>query len=164
MDEQYTGVSKKTYWKKYVPIAVAGLVGLILLICGGSLGNTGRAEETTDAQAYFSVRFYTEDLEERIEELCRQVHGVGEVHVLLTLEGGSEYVYAANISGGAHSYLLTAEGERETPVLVQEIYPRIRGIAVVCSRGDDSTVRLAITELLSAAFGIPTSRICVVGT
>ena len=96
--------------------------------------------------------------------MCRQIHGIGEVHVLVTLEGGCEYVYAENMAGGSHSYLLTSDGEGETPVFVQQIYPRIRGVAVVCTKGDDSAVRLAVTQLLSAAFDIPTSRIYVAGT
>ena len=91
-------------------VAVA-LLGIALLIGGRVVGKESDTGQTVDADAYFSVRFYTEDLEERIEELCRQVHGIGEVHVLVTLEGGCEYVYAENITGGSHSYLLTADGE-----------------------------------------------------
>ena len=96
--------------------------------------------------------------------MCRQIHGIGEVHVLVTLEGGCEYVYAENITGGSHSYLLSSDGEGESPVFVQQIYPRIRGVAVVCTKGSDSAVQLAVTQLLSAAFDIPTSRIYVAGT
>lgn len=150
--------------KKYIPILGMALLGVILLIGGGFLGREGGETQNEDTDAYFSVRFYTENLEERIEELCRQLHGIGEVHVLVTLEGGCEYVYAENIAGGSHSYLLTANGDGESPVFVQQIYPRIRGIAVVCSRGDDSAVQLAVTQLLSAAFDIPSSRIYVAGT
>lgn len=150
--------------KKYIPMAAVALLGIALLIGGRVVGKESDTGQTVDADAYFSVRFYTEDLEERIEELCRQVHGIGEVHVLVTLEGGCEYVYAENITGGSHSYLLTADGEGESPVFVQQIYPRIRGIAVVCSKGEDSAVRLAVTQLLSAAFDIPSSRIYVAGT
>lgn len=155
----------KNIWnKKYIPIAVAALLGVALLVGGGLIGRESETEQADDTDSYFSVRFYTEDLEERIEELCRQVHGIGEVHVLVTLEGGCEYVYAENISGGSRSYLLKEDGEGEAPVFVQQIYPRIRGIAVVCSKGEDSAVRLAVTQLLSAAFDIPSSRIYVAGT
>lgn len=163
MDEKGTAL-KRIWDKKYVPIIGAALLGLMLLIGGGITGGGKKSDGIDDADSYFSVRFYTEDLEERIEELCRQIHGIGEVHVLVTLEGGCEYVYAENMAGGSHSYLLTSDGEGESPVFVQQIYPRIRGVAVVCTKGNDSTVRLAVTQLLSAAFDIPSSRIYVAGT
>jgi stage III sporulation protein AG len=163
VDEKGT-VLKRIWDKKYVPIIGAALLGLMLLIGGGITGGGKKSDGIDDADSYFSVRFYTEDLEERIEELCRQIHGIGEVHVLVTLEGGCEYVYAENMAGGSHSYLLTSDGEGESPVFVQQIYPRIRGVAVVCTKGNDSTVRLAVTQLLSAAFDIPSSRIYVAGT
>ncbi len=163
MDEKRTAAKK--YWdKKYVPIIALALLGLILLIGGGAMGSRKPDSGNDDIDAYFSVRFYTENLEKRIEELCRQIHGIGEVHVLVTLEGGCEYVYAENMAGSSRSYIMRADGEGESPVFVQEIYPRIRGIAVVCTKGEDSAVRLAVTQLLSAAFDIPSSRIYVAGT
>ena len=149
--------------KQVIPILI-GIIGLILLIFGGRADHPANDSAVDDTDTYFSVRFYTQDLEDRIEFLCRQVHGVGEVHALVTLEGGSEYVYAENITGTAQNYLLAAKDGGESPILIQEIYPQIRGIAVVCSHGEDTDVRLTITELLSAAFGISYSRIFVAGT
>lgn len=146
-------------------LAVAA-VGLLLLFVGTSLdtGAKQSAQSAADTEGYDFIRFYTESLEKRIEALCREVHGVNEAHVLLTLEGGSEYVYAANTSSSSHSYTILQQQQGETPVLVQEICPKIRGVAVVCTHGDDSAVRLAITELLSAALGISSANIRVAGS
>ena len=139
-----------------------GIIGVLFLVVGGDwISNEKMTANKTDEE-YLSVRFYTKELEERIESLCREIHGIGEVHVLLTLEGGSEYVYAENVAVLSADRYFTSDGE--APLMVQEIYPKIRGIAVVCSHGDDSAVRLMITELLGAAFGIPSSRIYVAGT
>ena len=141
---------------------VLGLIGLLFLIIGGNWSRSEKTLSDKTDEEYLSVRFYTKELEERIEALCREIHGIGEVHVLLTLEGGSEYVYAENLSVSTADRYFTSGGE--TPLMVQEIYPKIRGIAVVCSHGNDSAVQLMITELLGAAFGIPSSRIYVAGT
>ena len=126
----------------------AACAGLLFLIGGSYFSRGGSSAEVQDA----SVRFYTRTMEERIEALCEELSGVREAHVLLTLESGVEYVYA---DGGAW--------DRESPLLLQEISPQIRGVAVICTGGDDSAVRLTITELLSAALGIPSSRIRVAG-
>ena len=150
-------IGKKMLW----PVLL-GLLGVALLLIGGTGTHTNDTKSNSTDEEYLSVRFYTRELEERIEELCREIHGIGEVHVLLTLEGGSEYVYAENVSASfTDSYM---SKNSDTPLVVQEIYPKIRGIAVVCSHGNDSAVQLMITELLGAAFGIPSSRIYVAGT
>lgn len=148
---------KKLFW----PILL-GVLGVVFLLIGGEWAQADNTQSDTSSEEYLSVRFYTKELEDRIESLCREIHGIGEVHVLLTLEGGSEYVYAENLSASFTDRYMSKNSD--APLMVQEIYPKIRGIAVVCSRGDDSAVQLMITELLGAAFGIPSSRIYVAGT
>ena len=126
-------------------------------------------KKKSDSESYYRVSFYTENLEKRIKELCRSCDGVGDVHVLLTLDSGSEYVYASDVEqkqdgdGGSvtREYLLVSTSDGDEPVKVTEIYPKIRGVAVVCSGGDRADVREKITSLLSAALGIPTNRIRV---
>lgn len=39
----------------------------------------------------------------------------------------------------------------------------VRGVAVVCRGGEDANVRLTVTEMLTALFGIPSSAVSVVG-
>ncbi len=146
---------KGTAW-----ILLFSILGICLLVWGGRERDSASIDETTIEHE--AIRFYTEELEARITDLCRQVHGVNEVHVLLTLDGASEYVYAEN--GAAKEYVIIEHQNGGTPVLIQEIYPRIRGVAVVCSHGDDSEMQRTITELLAAALGIGASRIRVAGT
>lgn len=149
--------NKKIYW--FLPLA---LLGVFLIICGSSGRERGSGAEETEI--YYSVRFYTEELEKRIEELCRQVKGVSEAHVLLTMDASSEYVYAENTSASARDYVIVEREGDGALVQIKEIYPEIRGVAVVCSKGGDSEMQRTITELLSAALGIPSSRIRVAGT
>ncbi len=155
-------LSKVMKKKKTVVLLALAAIGAFLLIAGG--GTFNERAEVTDEDTSYSVRYYTEEMEARIEDLCRQVKGVSEVHVLLTLEGTSEYVYAENTSGSARDYVIIEKDGGGEPVKIQEIYPKIRGVAVVCTRGGDSEMQRTITELLSAALGIPSSRIRVAGT
>lgn len=158
----------KEFWKEVgrirgiYAIAAAALIGLVLLMFGG--GSDDGKQETADTETTYTVEFYTENMEERVAELCRRVKGVREAYVLLTLEAGSEYVYAENTGTTARDYVILQRSDEESAVLLKEISPRIRGVAVVCTHGDDSAVRLTITELLSAALGIPSSSIRVAGT
>ena len=159
-------------WKEFSQIrgirvvVLAAAAGVLLLLFGSvwSGDSMNVKTEASATEAYYSVRFYTENLEERIASLCREVNGINEAHVLLTLDGGSEFVYAETGENTARDYVILQGTEENGAVLVKEIYPKIRGVAVVCTRGDDSAVRLTVTELLAAALGIPTSSIRVAGT
>lgn len=154
-------------------IAVVGiLLGVLLLV----LGNThrfggGEDSSPSDTPAPGVVARTTEeyrtDLEARMEAICAQVVGVGTVDVIVTLEGGYEYVYATDkkttVGGESTSYITVGNGDNESLVYITERLPAVIGIGVVCSGGMDATVRCEVTSLLSAAFGVGTNKIYVTG-
>ncbi len=153
-------------WKKLLHnrwIAGLGLLlGILLLVASSLLPQ--KAEPAPDS---YKVQYYTDVLEERITALCNNIHGVQDTTVLLTLDSGSEYVYAQNTTengtGGAWDYVILQQGSGEDTILVTEIYPKIRGVAVVCTGGDNVVIQRTITELLSASLGISSHRIRVAG-
>jgi len=60
------------------------------------------------------------------------------------MESGSEYVY----QGGNRVRIVT---------------PTIRGVAVICTGGDNPLIQQKIINMLSALFNLPTNRIFVSG-
>ena len=128
--------------------------GVLLLLLGG-IKSTEKPEES-----YGDVSFYTEYLEERITSLCDSVDGVENAEVFLTLDCSSEYIYSQD---SASDFLILSGSEGEEAVLLQEIYPKVRGIAVVCSGGDLPRIRETLTELLTAALDLPAHRIRIAG-
>ena len=148
--------------KQLLLLLLLGTVGLVLLLYPFDKQST----EKNDTK--FSVTSYTEKLEKRVEDLCLAVDGISRAEVLLTLESGSEYIYADNVKeerengkswSYASDYLIVDNGKGTSAVPVTEIYPKIRGVAVVCNGGSSAETQKKLTELLSAALGIPTSRI-----
>lgn len=147
-------------------IASLILVGILLLLLPSK---SASEEETVKGQTISEITTYTEKLEERIHSLCSAVSGTGNVTVLVTLECGSEFVYAnnrteelgENSSAYSSDYLIIENKNGSEPVTVTEIYPKIRGVAVVCDGGENAAVKEKLTRLLSAALGISTSRISV---
>lgn len=140
-------------------IAIGGvLIGILFLAGGNILQKTPERDTATETVAY-----YTEYLEKRVAALCKSVHGVSDATVLLTLEKGSEWVYARNEVGQNAELVILQKSGSEEAVTVSEIYPEIRGVAIVCTGGDDPGIRAALTELLSASLGIPTHRIKIAG-
>lgn len=56
------------------------------------------------------------------------------------------------------------DGASDISVMVRlDSIGEVRGIAVVCRGGESASVRLTITEMLTALFGIPSSSVSVVG-
>ena len=139
--------------RKKLTVILMAAAGIALIL----LGNLGGKKETTE---YTDVKFYTEYLEERVRKLCVSVEGIEEAAVFLTLDCSSEYVYSET---GASDVLILTGSSGEEAVLLQEIYPRVRGVAVVCTGGDLPRIRESVTALLSAALGISSGKIKVAG-
>ena len=145
-------------------------VGVLLLIFGNRIGkheNTVTSDAPPGGTVTRTTEEYRADLEARMEGICAQVAGVGAVDVIVTLEGGFEYVYAydikSTVGGESTSYITIGSGDNESLVYITERAPAITGIGVVCSGGMDAAVRREVTSLLSAAFGVGSNKIYVTG-
>ena len=104
-----------------------------------------------------SPTLYTQALEEKIENFLKNVDGIKEAKVILTLDTSNENVYAQNSSG--LDYILTTDGK---PISITEIYPTVRGVAIACTGGDRDDIKIKVTELISAYLGISSNRIKIV--
>lgn len=151
-------------------VALAGiLAGALLLFFGNRTGKDTAitAPNTLPEMTAPTAEAYRAELEARVTTLCSHVAGAGSVEVAVTLDGGFEYVYAADrkiaAGGESTSYVTVGSGGNESLILVTLRPPAIAGIGVVCSGGNDPTVRREITSLLSAAFGVGSNKIYVTG-
>ena len=134
-------------------------IGILLIVFSGNLGTSDKRQSTVSAP-FTDVSFYTTYLEDRIRELCLSVEGIEEAVVFLTLDCSSEYVYSED---RASDFLILSGSDGEQALMLYEIYPRVRGVAVVCTGGDLPRVRETVTELLSAALALPSNKIKVAG-
>ncbi len=144
--------------KKEAALIFLALAGVLLLILG-DMKPTNKAGKQSTEEEYFAVGYYTEYLENKIEDITKSVGGITEAQVLLTLDCSSEYIYGDS----AADYVILQNDREEEAKVLREIYPRVRGIAVVCTGGDIPRVQETVTNLLSAAMGIPSSKIMVAG-
>lgn len=149
------GDTKPLGKKKYWLLGLGFLAGLLLLLYGnfGGLGKEkNTVQETPEAEAYRTR------LEEEIRALCARADGVGNVTVLVSLEGGYEYVYACDESGKC---VTVGSGSSKEAVVEQVLPPRIGGIGIVCDGGEDAELCQRLTLLLSAALGIGANKIYI---
>ena len=140
------------------------LAGLILLLLPTGEKEGEAREETEQTQSAFDLAA----TEARLSQALSKIHGAGEVTVVLTVANGPRQILAENVdrdgSQGEEKtetvVLSRGSGSQET-VTVQEIYPRYQGALLVCAGGDDPTVRLQLTEAMSALTGLGADKISI---
>lgn len=166
-------------------IVVIGLLGIGLILLSGLLPEKkDEAQIQTNSQvAYVSLTQYENDLEQSLADIISSINGAGKTRVLLTMDSTVEQVYATDknmtqkdtINSGeatqtnkdtsADSTYITvelADGTQQT-VLLKEIQPKVRGVLVVCSGGDNSVVKEKIVDAVTKALDISSSRVSVAG-
>ena len=77
----------------------------------------------------------------------------------------NEKLGETTIYGGENGYSITGsngQGDSKEPYVSKELTPRVEGVVVVASGGDNAVVRKNITESVQALFGIDTHKIRIV--
>ena len=147
--------------RKYaVPLVLALAAVLVLLFSSCENASPNESSEKSEIIA----EILDETLEEKIKNICERVDGVGNVYVMLTLDTSEEYVYASDTEKNdsfIKSEFVTSDGDG---VELYVVFPKVRGVAVVCNGGDSAVIRKTLTDLISCALGIPASNISVAGS
>lgn len=172
--------------KKVRLIVALGLLGMVLVLLSQffSTGSSGSKEVDT-ATADFVSEQYIADLENKLTDLISGMEGVGRARVMVTLESGVQYIYAqeekrntdltreqggaAEVAGRVYEkenveqkYILVDKNGTKQPVLQTELQPRVQGVVIVCDGADDVRVEQSLTNVVTTALNIPSSRVCVV--
>ena len=142
--------------------------GILLLLFGAYMDREDKSVTNGNEQSSnveMNADEYARETEKRISELCASVRGVYNVHVVVTLKGGYNAVYAQNsqssTSGYKNEFVLTGSGSSESPLLVGYSVPEISGVGIVCAGGGEASVRREIISLISATFGVSSNKIYV---
>lgn len=162
--------------KKPKFLIIAGLIGIILIAFSG--GEKTKTE--TKSEQIFSAEEYKQDLEKELKKLVGDIVGSRDVSVVLTLDNDLEYSYAESIEENKlqetkkddesqknelkEGYIVvkTADGGEEA-LLVTKAMPKIRGVAIVCTGGDNEILREKIENAVTAALNITKKRVYICG-
>ncbi len=153
--------------QKYTLVIIGGLVGLLLLIFGGSLDIKKSADSDTDLKysEHGSAEEYADMLETRIGEICSGVKGAGSVSVFVSLKGGYRTVYAYDAQSGNSGYksevVMSGSGSDKSAVVCAYENPEIAGVGIVCEGASDEIVKNRIISLVAASLNISANKIFV---
>ena len=166
------------------------LVGILLLVIvfpspsqkdGGGSENGGDGAESVISPVSSLPGEYGAYLEEKTAQVLRQVDGVGEVTVMITLKSGGQKIIEKDQSssgqtteetdsaGGTRTvedtssdktsiYEQDADGS-STPYVSKELSPEIEGVIVIADGGDNAVTAQEITEAVQALFGVEAHKI-----
>lgn len=136
-----------------------GLAGLLLLAVSSWLPADSSTQSAAPAAKTGSTADYAAELETRLTALISRVEGAGKTAVMVTLESGSESIYATDTdSDGSSTHVLLGSGGADGLVETVET-PRVLGVAVVCEGGGSAAVQSRVTALVQALTGIGTNHI-----
>ena len=150
---------KKNKGFPFVVIALVAGIALMLLPDGGD-SRKSEAKPSDDA------REYVEYLEAKAAKLIKEVEGVKDCTVMISVTGGYRYSYASNQrvtqngeNRDTQKEYVTLDGDT-TPLLTEQRMPEILGVAVVCP-GISAETEYKVMTLLSALFDVSSNRISI---
>ncbi len=149
---------------RYKAVFLVLLAGLILLLLpSGGGAEDEPAEPSAVAQ---TEQFDLAAFEDRLSRILSQIEGAGEVQVVLTLRSGSRQVLAQDMERDGERTVTSAvtvgrSSAGQEVVAVQTLSPQFQGALVVCPGGDDSAVRLALSQSVAALTGLGADKIAI---
>ena len=147
-------------------IYVIFIIGAAVMILASSFGGTEKKREQVSAGVSQEL-----SQEEKLKNILSQIDGVGDVSVMITYYASSEKALAYETKtdkkaqtskgyGGESSdeKAVMSDGE---PVVVQEIYPEVKGVVVIAEGAESPAVCADISGAVSTSLGIAVHKICV---
>lgn len=161
---------------------IVGIIGIALIFISSFFSGdkkTKQTKETKLSEEILTNEEYEEKLEKEVSELVNNIEGVGEARVMVTLLSGVEYVYvteenidtdktntaeqtvAQRQSLEQKTILIDDDNGRKKALLKTTLEPTVKGAVIVCEGGDDIIVKQRVTEAVTTALNISSTRICV---
>lgn len=175
-------IIKKIYgiFKNPKLLIIMGACGVALLIFSGGFDGEEKTEVKKDKEISEFTENYRENLEKSVLKIVKGISGDKNATVVVTLESGIRYDYAdaydetssnssneksQNESSSSSKTYLTVKNDEggEEPLVVTEIMPEVRGVAIVCTGGDNEALAEKIKNAVTAALNITSKRVYIVG-
>ena len=165
-------------------IIIACLVGIALIFLSSLIKNNNGEAEKKSSQNEITPQQYALQLENSLTDIVTKIQGAGNAKVLVTLERGTQHVYATeekksnqtteDKSDGTvtkneendnseEKYIIIKDADGGQKALaLTEVQPIIKGVVVVCDGGDNPTVQQNIVSAVTTALDISSVRVCVI--
>jgi stage III sporulation protein AG len=151
-------------------ITIMGGIGICLIMISSLLPDNSKDENVSESVTEVSEsEDFCSNTEKHLTEFLRNIDGVGEVKVYLTVSNDGEYVYATedkiskseNKTEEESEYVIIGGNSDKTALIRTVRNPEINGVIIACTGGDSAIVQETVYKAVSTVFDIPTYKIYV---
>ncbi len=166
-------------------LALMVVCGIVLVLASVDSPKNKENENPSEASVEYShsTDEYEKEMEERLKELLESMEGVGAVQVMVTVkattqkvvltekpysssaleesdgEGGERYNKEESVD--CNTVYVTDENGNTVPYVLNEIMPKIEGVAVIAEGGDLPEVKNKINTVVKSLFDIEANKISI---
>jgi len=162
--------------KNMKTFAILGLAAgaFLIILSFVSSGNSGKNITPGKDLSRIDSEIFVKNTEKKISEILERIDGVSDPFVMITIDASSEHIYAVreNIKESSSrngentqkevSKDIIFYGDGRQPILIKEIEPKIKGVAVICRGISNAEIQLKIINLVSTVLNLPTNRVYVI--
>ena len=153
----------QSWFKQYRYGILIVAIGIFLMLL------PGKSDTSESAKLADTAISAESSVSEELTDILSQIQGVGKVRVMITEATGAETVYqtdldstdSADTSSRREETVLISTQNADAGLIRTVTPPTYLGAVIVCQGGADPTVRLAVSQAVSAVTGISTDRITV---
>lgn len=159
-------------------LMILGISGIVLIFLSSFI--PGNSKKQSKAEKSITTDEYRKAVYDSVKEIVTGITGDENPTVVITLESSVKYDYAdskesdtsastgneteQNRRSTKQSYITVKSSDGgEEPLIVTEIMPEIRGVAIVCLSGDSPAIAEKIQNAVTAALDITSQRVYVSG-
>lgn len=166
---------RKKLDKKLLLVVIIGVSGMLLILLSELMGQDNETDSDSDTYASTAeADDYKNEVTKELTEVISKISGVGEVNIMVMVDGTTEYVYAEDVDSSSDSddasssedysgkTVIVEENGEKKPLLKKIVQPSVTGVLVVCSGGDSYDVIDKVSRAVSCALNISRSSVCVV--
>ncbi len=162
-------------------LIILGIGGILLIFISSLFSGDGdETQKNASSGVTYTAEQYCELLEEDIKDIVTSITGDKNPTVVITLESGIRYSYASaaetdtSSSAGEtndqsseskkQSYITVKNADGgEQALVITEIMPEVRGVAIICAGGDYELTAEKIKNAVTAALNITSKRVYISG-
>lgn len=151
--------SIKEFFKKIKPeyvLVVAAAVAVIAVFASSFTDcSLSSAAQTSDG----SAETYVQMLENKLSTELSKIKGAGKVSVIISVESGvkNELATQTSATGGEKTQEpIIVNGK---PIILGELYPKIRGVVIVAQGGDKLSVKMSILNAARVFLSVDANKI-----
>lgn len=151
--------------KHTILIISLGLVGMLLVAVSFMGDDSSKEVSNTENE----IEYNQLEVQNSLEKIIECIDGAGETRVMITYDTTTENVFASDSDTDKKEQHLNTKNKHiivdgkngETGLMLKVIYPKVRGVAVVCQGGDNPVIKEQIIDTVSALFDISSRKITV---